>query len=125
MNYCLSCTLAHKWQGCARFPEILQNFSERQFLWSLCLVFSFAFALKLSIQTLNSVAPKLPVCLRSGEKCEIFRKTSTPLSRHSCCHQIKQKPFVSQVFCGISSQSSGCVRSLSERLFQKRGSTAN
>ena len=26
------------WQGCAWFPEFLQNFSERQILWSLCLV---------------------------------------------------------------------------------------
>ena len=25
-------------QECTRFPEFLQNFSERQILWSLCLV---------------------------------------------------------------------------------------
>ena len=25
-------------QGCARFPEFVQNFTERQILWSLCLV---------------------------------------------------------------------------------------
>ena len=64
---------------CARFPEILQNFSERQILWSLCSVVFLAFALKLPIQTSLSVAPKLPVCLHSGEKCEKFRKTSTSL----------------------------------------------
>ena len=26
------------YQGCARFPEFTQNFSERQILWSLCSV---------------------------------------------------------------------------------------
>ena len=64
--------------GCARFPEILQNFSERQILWSVCSVVFLAFALKLPIQTSLSVVPELPVCLRSGEK---FRKTSTSLAQ--------------------------------------------
>ena len=59
------------------FPEFLQNFSECQILWSLCLVIFHALTLKLPIQTSLSVAPKLPVSLRSGEKCENFRKTST------------------------------------------------
>ena len=66
-------------QGCDRFPEILQNFSEIQILWSLCSVVFLAFALKFPIQTSLSVAPKLPVSLRSGEKCEKLKKTSTPL----------------------------------------------
>ena len=66
------------WAGCARFPEILQNFSEHQILWSLCSVVVHAFTLKLSIQTLLSVAPKLPVYAR--EKCEHYSKTSTPLT---------------------------------------------
>ena len=57
----------------------MQNFSERQILWSLCLVVFLAFTLKLPIQTSLSVAPKLTVSLHSGEKCEKFRKTSTPL----------------------------------------------
>ena len=53
---------------CARFPEFLQNFSERQILWSLCSIVFHALTLKLPIQTSFSVAPKLPVSLRSGEK---------------------------------------------------------
>ena len=64
--------------GCARFPEILQNVSERQILWSLCSVVFHAFTLILPIQTSLSVAPELPVCLRSGENCPNFSKTSTP-----------------------------------------------
>ena len=51
-------------QGCAHFPEFLQNFSERQILWSLCLVVFLALTLKLSIQTSLSVAPKLPVSFK-------------------------------------------------------------
>ena len=35
--------------GCACFPEFLQNFSERQFLLSLCLVVFHALTLKLPI----------------------------------------------------------------------------
>ena len=54
--------------GCARFPEILQNFSELQILWSWCLVVFLALTLKLPIQTSLPV-PKIPVCVRSGEKC--------------------------------------------------------
>ena len=37
--------------GCARFPEILQNFSERQILWRMCSVVFHALTLKLPIQT--------------------------------------------------------------------------
>ena len=37
--------------GYAHFPEILQNFSERPILWSLCSIVFYAFILKLSIQT--------------------------------------------------------------------------
>ena len=66
-------------QRCARFPEFLQNFSESQILWSLCLVAFLAFTLRLPIQTSLSVAPKLPVTLRSGENCQNVSKTSTPL----------------------------------------------
>ena len=61
-------------QGCACFPEFLQHFSERQILWSLCLVGFHALTLKLPIQTSLSVTPKLPVSLRSGEKCQNFFK---------------------------------------------------
>ena len=38
-------------KGWARFAEILQSFSERQILWSLCLVVFHALTLKLPIQT--------------------------------------------------------------------------
>ena len=48
-------------QGCARLPEILQNFIERQILLSLCLVVFHALTFKLPIQVSPSVAPKLPV----------------------------------------------------------------
>ena len=48
-------------QGCAPFPEILQNFSERQILWSLCSVVFLALTLKLPIQTLLTMVPKLSV----------------------------------------------------------------
>ena len=69
-------------QGCARFPEISQNVSDRQILWSLCSVVFHALALKLPIQTSLSVAPELQVFLRSTENCQNFRKTSTPQSLH-------------------------------------------
>ena len=65
--------------GCARFPEILQNFSERQILWNLCSVVFHALTLRFPVQTSLSVAPKLPVCVPSGEKCQNFSKTSTSL----------------------------------------------
>ena len=45
----------------------LQNFSERQILWSLCSVVFRALTLKLPIQTILSVALKLPVSLSSAE----------------------------------------------------------
>ena len=70
-------------QGCARFPEFLQNFTEHQILWSLCLLVFLALTLKLPIQTSLSVVPKLQVCVRSGEKYQDFRKTSTRLAT---CH---------------------------------------
>ena len=64
-----------KYLGCACFPEFLQNFSERWILWSLCLVVFHALTLKLPIQTSLSVVPKLQVSMRSGEKCQNFRRT--------------------------------------------------
>ena len=66
------------YRGCACFPEFLQNFSERQILWRMCSVVFSALTLRWPIQTSLSVAPKLQVSLRSGEKCKNFRKTSTP-----------------------------------------------
>ena len=61
----------------ARFADFLQTFSKRQNLWSFCSVVFHALTLKLPIQTSLSVAPKLQVCVHSGEKCQKFRKTST------------------------------------------------
>ena len=54
--------------GCACFPEFLQNYNERQSLWSLCLVVFCALTLKLPLQASLSVAPKLQISLHSGEK---------------------------------------------------------
>ena len=62
-------------QGCARFADFLQNFSERQIL---CSVVFRALTLKLPIQTSLSVTPELPVSLNSAENCHELRKTSTP-----------------------------------------------
>ena len=39
------------------FPDFLQNFSEHQILWRMCLVFFLAFILRLPIQTSLSVLP--------------------------------------------------------------------
>ena len=61
-------------QGSARFSQFVQNFSERQILWSLRSVVFHAFALKLPIQTSVSVAPKLPVSLSSHEKMSKFQE---------------------------------------------------
>ena len=70
--------------GCARFAEFLQNFSERQILWSLCSVVFLAFTLRLPKQLSLSVAPKLPVFLRSGEIYGEFSKTNTPCVLSIC-----------------------------------------
>ena len=66
-------------QGCARFPELTQNFSERQILWSLCSVDFHTFTLQLPIQTLHSGAPELQVFVSSLENCQNFSKKSAPL----------------------------------------------
>ena len=63
---------------CARFAEILQNYSECQILWSLCSVVFRALTLKFPIQTSLSVVPKLPVSLSSTENRRKLRETSTP-----------------------------------------------
>ena len=52
-------------QGCARFPQFVLNFTERQILWSLCSVDFHTFTLQLPIQTLHSVAPELQVLVSS------------------------------------------------------------
>ena len=51
----------------------MQNFSERQILWSLCSVVFHAFALKLPIQTSVSVAPEITVSLSSHENVQILK----------------------------------------------------
>ena len=55
--------------GCARFPQFVQNFSERQILWTLCSVDFHTFTLQLPIQTPHSVAPELQVFLSSLQNC--------------------------------------------------------
>ena len=65
-------------QGCARFPEFTQNFSELQILWSLCSVDFHTLTLQLPIQTPHSVAPELQLFVSSLENRANFRKTSTP-----------------------------------------------
>ena len=66
-------------QGCAHFPEFVQNFSERQILWSLYSVDFHAFTLQLPIQTLHSVAPELQVSLSSHENCPNYGVSVTQL----------------------------------------------
>ena len=58
--------------------NFLRNFREGQILWSLCLVVFLALTLKLLIQTSLSVAPELPVSLRSGENVKIPENKHTP-----------------------------------------------
>ena len=53
---------------CSFLLGTLQNFSERQIVWSLCLVVFHALTLKLPIQTSLSVVSKLPLSLSSAEK---------------------------------------------------------
>ena len=67
-------------QGCARFPEILQNFSKHQILWSLCSVVFHALTLESSIQISLSAAPKLQFCVRSGESVKNSGKRAHPRS---------------------------------------------
>ena len=66
-------------QGCARFPDFTQNFSEHQILWSLCSVDFYTLTLRLPIQTPHSVVPELQVFVSSLENCQNFSKMSTPL----------------------------------------------
>ena len=54
--------------GCACFPDFLQNFSDRQILWSLCLIVFLVFTLRLPIQTSLSVASTFPVCFCIQQK---------------------------------------------------------
>ena len=66
-------------RGCARFPDFVKNFSERQILWSLCSVDFHTLTLQLPIQTPHSVAHELQVFASSLENRPNFSKTSTPL----------------------------------------------
>ena len=88
--------------GCARFPEFVQNFSERQILWSLCSVVFHTLTLQLPIQTLHSVAPELQVFVSSLENCPNFCKTSTP---QGCARftVFFQKYFEFQILWSLSS----------------------
>ena len=61
---------------------VFHNFSERQILWSLCLVDFHTFTLQLPIHSvsLHSVAHELQVSVSSLGNCQNFSKTSTPLA---------------------------------------------
>ena len=84
--------------GCARFPDFMQNFSERQVLWSLCSVDFHTLTLQLPIQNLHSVAPELQVFVSSLENCANFRENEhTPGTNHLflfTCLWISHIPFV-------------------------------
>ena len=84
----LECILVHRcnWTTWAVLVLLifLHTFSECQILWSLCSVVFLAFTLKLPIQTSLSVVPKLLLCVGSSERCQNFRRTSTP--RGNCSH---------------------------------------
>ena len=82
-------------QGCARFLDFMQNFSEHQVLWSLCSVDFHTLTLQLPIQTPHSVAPKLQVFVSSLQNCQNFRKTSTPLGNSGYGSGIKNSEFSS------------------------------
>ena len=88
-------THSPKNQRCTRVPEFVQNFSERQILWSLCSIVFHALTLKLPIQTSLSVAHKLPVFTCSGEKCEISAKRALLPWGVQCCWSSKILQFVS------------------------------
>ena len=78
------CLLLREFAGggcllCARFPKFMQNCSEHSILWSFCSVDFLTFTLKLAIQSLLSVAPKLQVFACSREKCQKSAKQAHPL----------------------------------------------
>ena len=83
--------------GCARFPQFVQNFSERQTLWSLCSVDFHTLTLQLPIQTPYFVAPELQVFVSSLENCQNFGKTSTPQVQSP---DIAEE-FISPLKCGV------------------------
>ena len=75
-------------QVCACFPEFLQNFSERQILWSLYLVVFLPFTMRLPIQTslkhtpvlvMRSLRP-LDLHVTSMNKLMLILKASTVFS---------------------------------------------
>ena len=57
---------------CARFPDFVKNFSERQILWSLCSVDFHTLTLQLPIQTPHFVAPELQVFVSLLENRQNF-----------------------------------------------------
>ena len=86
---------------CACFPEILQNFTERQILWSLCLVLFLALTLKFPIKSSLSVAPELPFSLSLHEKCP----NSTPqMCIHTSLNSVNHFPLCTSHFSLIMSR---------------------
>ena len=74
----IACSEVLAFLGCAHIPEFIQNFSERQILWSWCLVDFHTLTLHLPIQILHFVVPELQLFVSSLENGANFRKTSTP-----------------------------------------------
>ena len=65
-------------QGCARFPEFKQNFTERRILWSLCSADFHTLTLQLPIQTPHSVAPELKFLSVHWKTVQISGKRAHP-----------------------------------------------
>ena len=72
-------------QGCARFPDFSEHFSERQILWSLGSVVFHASILKLPIQTSLSLVPKLPFVYVQVKNVENSAKWAYPWTVMSDC----------------------------------------
>ena len=82
----------------------MQNFSERQILWSLCSVDFHTFTLHLPIQTLHSVEPELQILVSSLENCQNFSKTSTPQRNNLHVWRFVQKESQNQKNGNIKAQ---------------------
>ena len=75
--------------------EFLDSYSERQILDDSCELGTFVSGGSIETSSFNphySVAPKLPVSLRSGENVKIFRKTSTPQEWEEEMSRVTQNP---------------------------------
>ena len=74
--------------GSSCFPQFVQNFSERQILWSLCSVDFHTFTLQLPIQTLHSVVSELQILVSSLENSQNFSKTRANNKWHCSSNEV-------------------------------------